>query len=358
MSTGLRSLRLGFAGTPEFAVPALDALASSASDLRRVHPAGPAGRPRPPLHASAGQAPRRSSSGCPCISRRASRSPEALEISARLNLDALVVVAYGLILPAAALRAAQARAASTFMPRCCRAGAARRPFSARCSRATRRPASPSCAWRQGLDTGPMLAVARRSTSARTTPRRRCMIGSHSSARELIVETLTRLVEAGARPRSAAALGGRHLCRENRQGRGADRLAAGCAQDLAPGPRLQSVADGARPASTARSCASGKQNCADRRRLRRMARRTARRARCSPPTPAGIDVACGRGVLRILRLQLAGRKPLAAREFIQGQRLDGARFAPRMRAAGGQRALSGRPCGGADIARGRDPRCGA
>jgi methionyl-tRNA formyltransferase len=44
------------------------------------------------------------------------------------------------------------------------------------------------------------------------------------------------------------------------------------------------------------------------------------------TQDGIDVACGYGVLRILRLQLAGRKPLAAHEFIKGQRLDGARFA--------------------------------
>ena len=44
------------------------------------------------------------------------------------------------------------------------------------------------------------------------------------------------------------------------------------------------------------------------------------------TRAGIDVACGRGVLRILRLQLAGRKPLPAQEFIRGQRLSGARFA--------------------------------
>ena len=41
---------------------------------------------------------------------------------------------------------------------------------------------------------------------------------------------------------------------------------------------------------------------------------------------GIDVACGQGALRILRLQLAGRKPLAAREFIKAQRLEGARFA--------------------------------
>jgi methionyl-tRNA formyltransferase len=40
---------------------------------------------------------------------------------------------------------------------------------------------------------------------------------------------------------------------------------------------------------------------------------------------GIDVACGRGSIRILRLQLAGRKPLMAGEFIRAQRLAGARF---------------------------------
>jgi methionyl-tRNA formyltransferase len=43
------------------------------------------------------------------------------------------------------------------------------------------------------------------------------------------------------------------------------------------------------------------------------------------SPDGIDVACGQGALRVLRLQLAGRKPLPAREFLQGQRLVGARF---------------------------------
>jgi methionyl-tRNA formyltransferase len=40
---------------------------------------------------------------------------------------------------------------------------------------------------------------------------------------------------------------------------------------------------------------------------------------------GIDVVCGSGVLRILKLQLAGRKPLPPGEFLQGQRLDGTRF---------------------------------
>jgi len=45
------------------------------------------------------------------------------------------------------------------------------------------------------------------------------------------------------------------------------------------------------------------------------------------TPDGVDVACGSGVLRILRLQLAGRRPLLAQEFIKAQRLEGVRFAP-------------------------------
>jgi methionyl-tRNA formyltransferase len=43
------------------------------------------------------------------------------------------------------------------------------------------------------------------------------------------------------------------------------------------------------------------------------------------TQEGIDVVCGTGILRILRLQLAGRKPLPAGQFLQGQRLDGMRF---------------------------------
>jgi methionyl-tRNA formyltransferase len=41
--------------------------------------------------------------------------------------------------------------------------------------------------------------------------------------------------------------------------------------------------------------------------------------------AGIDVACGVGTLRILRLQLAGRRPLAAAEFIKAVKLSAVRF---------------------------------
>jgi methionyl-tRNA formyltransferase len=42
---------------------------------------------------------------------------------------------------------------------------------------------------------------------------------------------------------------------------------------------------------------------------------------------GIDVACGPGVLRVLRLQVPGGKPLGVREFLNGRPvLPGDRFA--------------------------------
>jgi len=42
-------------------------------------------------------------------------------------------------------------------------------------------------------------------------------------------------------------------------------------------------------------------------------------------PCGIDVACGKGALRITRLQLAGRKPVTAAELLNSERLAGASF---------------------------------
>jgi methionyl-tRNA formyltransferase len=42
-------------------------------------------------------------------------------------------------------------------------------------------------------------------------------------------------------------------------------------------------------------------------------------------PGGIDVTCGRGALRVLRLQLAGRKPMTAADILNSQRLAGASF---------------------------------
>ena len=98
-------MRLIFMGTPEFAVPALDALAAAGHEVACVYtqpprPGGRGQRPRPsPVQARAealGLAVR-----CPVSFREAAER----EAFAALGAEVAVVVAYGLILPRAVLAA-------------------------------------------------------------------------------------------------------------------------------------------------------------------------------------------------------------------------------------------------------------
>jgi methionyl-tRNA formyltransferase len=92
-------MRLVFMGTPDFAVPVLDALVAAGHDIAAVYcqPPRPAGRgqePRPtPVHARA------LALGLPVRHPTTLRTPEAQAGFAALQADAAVVVAYGLILP-------------------------------------------------------------------------------------------------------------------------------------------------------------------------------------------------------------------------------------------------------------------
>ena len=92
-------LRLAFMGTPDFAVPTLDALVAAGHDICAVYcqPPRPAGRgqkPRPsPVQARA------ESVGLPVCYPTSLKTADAQAAFASLNLDAAVVVAYGLILP-------------------------------------------------------------------------------------------------------------------------------------------------------------------------------------------------------------------------------------------------------------------
>ena len=99
------SLRLAFMGTPDFAVPPLQALAEAGHEIAAVYsqPPRPAGRgqkDRPsPVQAFA------ESQGWPVRTPKSLKTPEAQADFAALKLDAAVVVAYGLILPQAVLDA-------------------------------------------------------------------------------------------------------------------------------------------------------------------------------------------------------------------------------------------------------------
>ncbi|WP_439101766.1 methionyl-tRNA formyltransferase [Congregibacter sp.] len=95
----MSTLRLAFAGTPDFAARHLDALIQSSHELVAVltqpdRPAGRGKKDRPsPVKVLA------EAHGVPLLQPASLRNPEAVAEIRALRLDALVVVAYGLILP-------------------------------------------------------------------------------------------------------------------------------------------------------------------------------------------------------------------------------------------------------------------
>ncbi len=98
-------MRIAFLGTPDFAVPALAALAQAGHEIAAVYSQPPAPRGR-------GQAMRPSpvqafaeSLGLATRTPASMRDPEEISAFAALGLDAAVVVAFGQILPAAVLDA-------------------------------------------------------------------------------------------------------------------------------------------------------------------------------------------------------------------------------------------------------------
>jgi methionyl-tRNA formyltransferase len=98
-------LRLAFMGTPDFAVPALQALLSAGHELAAVYcqPPRPAGRGHQvqlsPVHRFA------EARGLPVRTPKTLRNPEVQAEFAALGLDGAVVAAYGLILPPPVLAA-------------------------------------------------------------------------------------------------------------------------------------------------------------------------------------------------------------------------------------------------------------
>jgi methionyl-tRNA formyltransferase len=310
-------LKLGFAGTPDFAVPVLNRLAAR----HRIcavftQPDRPAGR---------GQALRLSP-----VKRRALelgltvhqpatfKSPEALALLRAADLDALVVVAYGLILPQSALDIPKwgcINIHASLLPRWRGAAPIQRALLAGDSVT----GVTIMRMEAGLDVGPML-------NSRTTH-----IGPTDTAKTLH----DRLAEMGA------------------------ELVCESLDDFSDG-RIREVVQPAEGVTYAEKIEKSEAVI----RWRKSAEQIGRQVRAFNPWPMaetrfnggqlrvwdaepieapaggsatvppgtvltatqeGIDVICGRGILRILRLQLAGRKPLPAAQFLLGQRLDGVRF---------------------------------
>jgi methionyl-tRNA formyltransferase len=311
-------LKLGFAGTPDFAVPALDRLAAQ----HRIcvvftQPDRPAGRGQE-LHLSPVKR-RALELGLSVRQPATFKSSEALEALRAAEVDALIVVAYGLILPVPVLKAPKwgcINIHASLLPRWRGAAPIQRALLAGDSKT----GVTIMRMEAGLDTGPML-------NSRTTD-----IGPTDTAKTLH----DRLAEMGA-----------ELICESLQA-----LRAGCIREVPQAPEgvtyaekidkaealirwQQSAAQIDRqvrafnPSPIAETRLNGEQlRVWDAEPIEALSDGRAD----MPPgtvlstTPARIDVVCGSGILRIRRLQLAGRKALPAAEFLRGQRLDGTRFA--------------------------------
>jgi methionyl-tRNA formyltransferase len=250
------------------------------------------------------------------------KSPEALAMLRALRLDVLVVVAYGLILPPAALEAPRLGCINihaSLLPRW--RGAA--PIQRAVLAGDARTGVTIMRMDAGLDTGPMLSAREVPIGARDTAKilhdRLAALGA-----ELIVETLDALQRGRApevpQPAAGVTYAGKihkaealidwHL--------DADRIDRQV-RAFNPWPVAETRLNGAQlriwEAET-RSPPGGKAGSPS---------RDAAPGTVLAAADEGIDVACGRDVLRILRLQLAGRKALIAREFIAGLELCGARL---------------------------------
>lgn len=101
----MKPLRIAFMGTPDFSVPALDALHNGPHEIVCVYsqPPRPKGRGHKvqlsPIHAYAEE------HGIPVLHPKSLKKQPEQEEFAELNLDVAIVAAYGLILPKAVLDA-------------------------------------------------------------------------------------------------------------------------------------------------------------------------------------------------------------------------------------------------------------
>jgi methionyl-tRNA formyltransferase len=308
-------LRLGFAGTPQFSVPALDALLGSRHGVVAVftQPDRPAGRGQT---LQVGAVKRRAlEAGLPVLQPAGFKTADAAAALDRLQLDALVVVAYGLILPAAVLALPKLgcfNIHASLLPRWRGAAPIQRALLA----GDTTTGVTIMRMEAGLDTGPILAarevrIGERETAGSLHDRLAPLGG------ELLVETLDAIAAGSAREQPQSPLGITYAEKITKAEALIDWREAATSilrrvRAFNPWPVAETRMNGAQLRVWDAELVPGSPVAAP--------------STATPPpgsvvaaSSAGIDVACGRGALRLLRLQLAGRKPLAAPEFLKSQR---------------------------------------
>jgi methionyl-tRNA formyltransferase len=309
-----RPLRIVFFGTPAFAVSTLEALLASRHAVAGVvtQPDKPRGRGQrttdAPVKICAGDA------GIPILQPPSLKTADFLAALAAFDADLGVVAAYGRILTDAVLatpRLGMINVHASLLPRYRGAAPVHRAVMA----GDRETGVTIMRVVRALDAGPMLAAERRT------------IGDDETSADV--------------ERDLGLIGARLLvdC--------VDRLAAGpvteVPQDAAEAtyaPRLtkdDSPIDWERPASVLHNQIRGLHPWPHAQTFLDSQRLIVLRSKVMPQPAAGavpgtivaargddLDVATGAGVLRIVELQLEGKKPMRARDFLAGHHLPSGR----------------------------------
>jgi methionyl-tRNA formyltransferase len=308
-------LRVAFAGTPPFAVPTLQALAASPHQLVGVltQPDRPAGRGRElkssPVKALAIQL------GLPLSQPASLRSEAERADLARWQADVLVVAAYGLILPVAALglpRLGCINVHASLLPRWRGAAPVQRAILA----GDRASGVTIMQMAAGLDTGPILAQQSFELSDRESSQTLLTRLAQTGA-GLLVETLTALEAGTVTPAEQSTDGVTYAAKIDKREAQVDwrRGAAEIDRQIRafnPWPVAQTLFQG-----------------------QQLRLWEAAPLDSGPPVPLPgqilawgqdrIVVGCGNGRLAVTRLQPAGKRAMSAAEFAAGRSLDGMRF---------------------------------
>jgi len=300
-------------GTPDFAAPVLIALAEAGHEIACVYS-------QPPRPAGRGQKPRVSpvqalaeARGWPIRTPRSLKEPAERAAFADLGLDAAVVVAYGLLLPApilAAPRLGCLNVHASLLPRWRGAAPIQRAILA----GDEETGITIMQMDEGLDTGPMLLQERLPIGEATTA-----ADLHDALAKLGAEMIVRALDGLARGALEAQpqpeAGVTYAAKlERDEGRLDWRLPAEAlarrVRAFAPWPGAFTELPGAKKQAE---------------RLKVLAAEALIVEGQEPAPPGtlladGLTVACGEGALRLLQVQRAGKAAMTASAFLRGRPL--------------------------------------